>query len=67
MHGVLASPSHEVSADDLGSDYYSQSLTPCPTTLAYMAPEAHTKSYGKETDIFSFGHLALFICTQEYY
>jgi len=30
-----------------------------------MAPEAHTKNYGKEIDIFSFGHLALFINTQE--
>ena len=30
-----------------------------------MAPEAQTKNYGKEIDIFSFGHLALFISTQE--
>jgi len=54
-----------ITGDDLGSDYYSQSLTSCPGTLAYMAPEAQTKNYGKEIDIFSFGHLALFISTQE--
>jgi len=54
-----------ITGDDLGSDSYSQSLTSCPGTLAYMAPEAQTKNYGKEIDIFSFGHLALFIGTQE--
>jgi len=51
--------------DDLGSDYYSRSLTSCPGTLAYMAPEAQSRNYGKEIDIFSFGHLSLFIGTQE--
>ena len=30
-----------------------------------MALEAQAKSYGKEIDIFSFGHLALFIGMQE--
>ena len=54
-----------VTGDDLGSDYYSQSLTSFPGTLAYMAPEAQTKNYGKEIDVFSFGHLSLFIGTQE--
>ena len=54
-----------VTGDDLGSDFYSQSWTACPEALAYLAPEALTKKYGKEIDIFSFGHLALFIVTQE--
>jgi len=34
-------------------------------TLAYTAPEAQKKNYGKEIDIFSFGHLALFIGMQQ--
>jgi len=54
-----------VIGDDLGSDYCTQSLTSCPGTLPYMAPEALTKKYGDEIDIFSFGHLALFIGTQK--
>jgi len=53
-----------VTGDDLGSEYYSQSLTAFPGAHAYMAPEAQTKKYGKEIDIFSFGHLALFIGMQ---
>ena len=41
-----------VTGVDLGSDYYSQSLTVFPGTHAYLAPEAQTKNYGKEIDIF---------------
>ena len=40
-----------------------QSLTYVPGTLAYMPPEALDVSsrYGSALDIFSFGHLALFV------
>lgn len=51
---------------DLGSELHSQSLTKFPGTLNYMAPEARlTTKYGPEIDIFSFGHLSLFVGTQK--
>ena len=50
---------------NLGSDLYTQSLTRCPGNLDYMAPEAQsTTNYGTEIDMFSFGHLSLFIGIQ---
>lgn len=52
---------------DLGSELHSQSLTQCPGTLNYMAPEAlSSQNYGTEIDIFSFGHLSLFVSLQIY-
>ena len=54
-----------VTGIDLGSELHSQSLTQCPGTLNYMAPEAQSSTkYGTEIDIFSFGHLALFVIIQ---
>lgn len=40
-----------------------QALTNVPGTLAYMSPEALEEggNYGSSLDIFSFGHLALFV------
>ncbi len=37
-------------------------------TLNYMAPEVNSSSarYNKKVDVFSFGHLALFACLQEF-
>ena len=35
-----------------------------PGTLVYMPPESSTQHYGPPLDIFSFGHLALFVATQ---
>lgn len=49
----------------IDSALYSQSLTKFPGTLNYMAPEAQSSTrYGTEIDIFSFGHLSLFVGTQ---
>ena len=47
------------------SELYSQSLTKFPGTLNYMAPEALSSTkYGPEIDVFSFGHLSLFVGIQ---
>ena len=54
-----------VTGVDLGSELHSQSLTKCPGTLNYMAPEALSPMYGTEIDIFSFGHLSLFVGIQK--
>ena len=55
-----------VTGVDLGSELHSQSLTKCPGTLNYMAPEAQSSpKYGTEIDIFSFGHLSLFVGIQQ--
>ena len=54
-----------VTGIDLGSEMHSQSLTRLPGTLNYMAPEAQSSTkYGTEIDIFSFGHLSLFVIIQ---
>lgn len=44
-----------------------QSRTAHPGTLYYMPPEAQGSNvhYNNKIDVFSFGHLALFVCTQE--
>ena len=55
-----------VTGIDLGSELHTQSLTRCPGTLNYMAPEAQSsQNYGTEIDIFSFGHLSLFVGVQQ--
>ena len=55
-----------VTGVDLGSELHSQSLTRCPGTLNYMAPEAQSSTkYGTEIDSFSFGHLSLFVGIQQ--
>lgn len=48
---------------DMQPDQLSQTLTYVPGTLAYMPPEAFETRchYGASLDIFSFGHLALFV------
>jgi len=43
-----------------------ESLSCFPGTLLYLPPEAHTGNYNAKIDIFSFGHVALFVCTQFY-
>ena len=53
-----------VTGTDLGSPLHSQSYR-CYGTLNYMAPEAQTRKYGAEIDIFSFGHLSLFVGIQK--
>ena len=42
------------------------SLSQLPGTLVYMPPEAleDRPRYGPSLDVFSFGHCALFTCTQ---
>ena len=42
------------------------SMTRGPGTLAYMAPELQMKRYDEKVDIFSFGHLLLFIFIDEF-
>ena len=43
-----------------------QTLTRSPGTTVYMPPEALSEShqYGPSLDVFSFGHLALFVLSQ---
>ena len=41
-----------------------EELTRDPGTAVYMPPEASEGSYSYSLDVFSFGHLALFIATQ---
>jgi len=43
-----------------------QMLTKCPGTLVYMPPEAigDARDYDTPLDVFSFGHLALYVFTQ---
>ena len=43
-----------------------QTLTKIPGTTVYMAPEALSNShrYGPSLDVFSFGHLCLYVLTQ---
>ena len=41
-----------------------ESLSGVPGTIVYLPPEAHTCDY--KIDIFSFGHIALFVCTQTF-
>lgn len=41
-----------------------ESSSGLPGTLVYLPPEAHTGNYNAKIDIFSFGHIALFVCTQ---
>ena len=53
-----------VTGTDLGSQLHSQSYR-CYGTLNYMAPEAQTRKYGTEIDIFSFGNLSLFVSIQK--
>ena len=53
-----------VTGTDLGSQLHSQSYR-CYGTLNYMAPEAQSRKYGAEIDIFSFGHLSLFVGIQK--
>lgn len=60
---------------DLGSarlatdDYtaFTNSLSGCPGTIVYMAPEAfsYKPTYDQRLDMFSYGHLALFAVIQE--
>ena len=44
---------------------HSQTLTQVTGTLNYLAPEAQSDKYGIEIDIFSFGHLSLFVYIQK--
>ena len=39
-----------------------ESSSGLPGTLVYLPPEAHTCNYNAKIDIFSFGHIALFVC-----
>ena len=49
----------------IGRNLGSQSLTRFPGNFNYMAPEAQsTTKYGTDIDMFSFGHLSLFIGIQ---
>ena len=55
-----------VTGVELGSELFSQYLSKCPGTLTYMAPEALSSThYGTEIDVFSFGHLSLFVGIQK--
>ena len=53
---------------NLLSGHVVQTLTRYPGTLVYMSPEALevSASYGPSLDVFSFGHLALFVGLQVY-
>lgn len=51
---------------DLRSDWMTQKLTHAPGALVYMPPEAldDQRNYSTPLDIFSFGHLAIYVLTQ---
>ena len=55
---------------DLDPDANVYTLTSCPGTAEYMPPEAqghnqrNKMAYGPSLDVFSFGHLSLFVLTQ---
>ncbi len=69
---VLLTTSLTAKISDLGnsrilrSDKAVQTLTKAPGTAVYMPPEAlsESPSYGPSLDVFSFGHLCLFILIQ---
>ena len=69
---VLLTPSMVAKITDFGnsrmmqSDKLVQTLSRCPGTSVYMPPEALTPSpcYGPSLDVFSFGHLSLFVGLQ---
>lgn len=67
---VLLTPSLVAKITDLGNsrfiDITNQSLTRCPGTAVYMPPEATDGAthYTTSLDIFSFGHLALYVFIQ---
>ncbi len=51
---------------NLKSAQIAQTMSKVPGTLVYMPPEALSDSnkYGPSLDVFSFGHLALYVLTQ---
>ncbi len=51
---------------NLKSAQFAQTMSKVPGTLVYMPPEALSDSnkYGPSLDVFSFGHLALYVLTQ---
>ncbi len=53
---------------DLRPVRLAQTMSKLPGTLVYMPPEALTEThrYGPSLDMFSFGHLALYVLTQVY-
>lgn len=67
---VLLNSSLNAKISDLGNsrivDLQPEYLTQAPGTVVYMPPEALEEgaSYGPSLDIFSFGHLSLFVLTQ---
>ena len=71
---VLLTSSLTAKISDLGnsrfinqrSSYLAASMSRCPGTMVYMPPEAlnGVNKYGPSLDVFSFGHLALYILIQ---
>ena len=68
---VLLTSSMEAKIADLGNaciippQHLARTLTRGPGTLNYMPPEAFHGHYTEKLDIFSFGHLALYVMIQE--
>lgn len=71
---VLLTSSIQAKIADLGnaqiieSQALTKTLSSAPGTLVYMPPEAmaHQPQYDEKLDIFSFGHLALYVALQEF-
>ena len=72
---ILLTPSMEAKIADFGNaliidpQTVNKTLTRIPGTAVYMPPEAmayHSKGYNAKVDVFSFGHLALYIMIQEF-
>ena len=51
---------------DSDCGYTQSALTANPGHSAYMPPEAARKKYSSKIDVFSFGHLGLFVLVQEF-
>ncbi len=55
-----------------GSSYFMQTMTGCVGSRPYMAPEVEsedettTAEYNYKADVFSFGHLTLFVAVQKF-
>lgn len=71
---VLLTSTIQAKIADLGnariieSQKLTKTLSTAPGTLVYMPPEAmaHPPQYDDKLDMFSFGHLALFVALQEF-
>ena len=74
LGNVLITQDNSAKIADLGcsrlfpASALSRAMTVCPGAADYMPPEAKAGNavYGPKLDCFSFGHLSLYVCNNEY-